>query len=282
MVTKAFAQTKTRLAQSGIESPEFEARVIFEELFGRNFGMDILMGRLDRVLSYEESARLESMISRRISGEPLQYIIGEWEFYGLGFKVGKGVLIPRQDTETLVDAALDLLKEVKQPKILDLCSGTGCIPVVLSYHLKDAQICAAELYEEAYGYLVANITSHGNKVKPCRLDVLDESSAEQFSGFDMITCNPPYLTGEDMSMLQKEVSYEPESALYGEDDGLKYYRVIPKIWRDSLRVGGYIVFEIGSTQAESVCDILKDCGYCDISVIKDFAGKDRIVYAKKY
>lgn len=142
MVTKAFAQTKTRLAQSGIESPEFEARVIFEELFGRNFGMDILMRRLDRVLSYEESARLESMISRRISGEPLQYIIGEWEFYGLGFKVGKGVLIPRQDTETLVDAALDLLKEVKQPKILDLCSGTGCIPIAISYHLKDAQICA--------------------------------------------------------------------------------------------------------------------------------------------
>ncbi len=281
MVTEAFAQTKTRLAQSGIESPEFEARVIFEELFGRNFGLDILMGRLERGLSDEESARLEDIISRRISGEPLQYIIGEWEFYGLDFKVGKGVLIPRQDTETLVDAALDLLQGVKQPKILDLCSGTGCIPIAMSYHLEDAQIYAVELYDEAYGYLEANIANHGNKVKPYRLDVLDESSARQFSGLDMITCNPPYLTGEDMRGLQKEVSYEPETALYGEGDGLEYYRIIPKIWRDSLHDGGYIVFEIGSAQAESVFAILKDCGYSDISVIKDYCGRDRVVHAKK-
>lgn len=281
MVTEAFAKTKTRLAQAGIESPEFEARVIFEELFGRNFGMDILMERLERELSDEESARLEDIIARRISGEPLQYIIGEWEFYGLDFKVGKGVLIPRQDTETLVDAALSLLKEEKQPKILDLCSGTGCIPIALSYHLEDAQIYAAELYDEAYGYLEANITNHGSKVKPYRLDVLDINSAKQFSDLDMITCNPPYLTGEDMSELQKEVSYEPSSALYGNEDGLEYYRIIPKIWHDSLCEGGYIVFEIGSTQAENVSAILKDCGYSDMSVIKDFCGRDRVVHAKK-
>lgn len=282
MVSDTFEDTKKRLSECGIESPEFEARVIFEELFGRDFRKDILMGRLERKLSDSESARLEDIISRRISGEPLQYIIGEWEFFGLRFKVGKGVLIPRQDTETLVDAALSLLKDVKQPEILDLCSGTGCIPIALSYHLKDAQISAAELYDKAYGYLEANIENHGNKVKPYRLDVLDESSAKQFSGLDMITCNPPYLTGEDMRALQKEVSFEPESALYGEDDGLNYYRIIPKIWQDSLRDGGYIVFEIGCTQAESVCEILNDSGYSDISVIKDFAGKDRVVHAKKY
>ncbi len=281
MVSKVFAQTKIRLENAGIESPELEARVIFEELFGRNFQKDILIGRLNRELSDGESARLEGMITRRISGEPLQYIIGEWEFYGLDFKVGKGVLIPRQDTETLVEAALSLLKYVKQPKILDLCSGTGCIPIALSYHLKDAQISAAELYDEAYGYLEVNIANHGNKVRPYRLDVLDESSVKRFSNLDMITCNPPYLTGEDMSKLQKEVSYEPKSALYGDDDGLEYYHVIPKIWRDSLCEGGYIVFEIGSTQAESASAILKDCGYRDISVIKDFAGRDRVVYARK-
>ncbi len=281
MVSKVFAQTKIRLENAGIESPELEARVIFEELFGRDFGKDILIGRLKRGLSDEENACLEDMVSRRISGEPLQYIIGEWEFYGLDFKVGKGVLIPRQDTETLVEAALSLLKDVKQPKILDLCSGTGCIPIALSYHLKGAQISAAELYDEAYGYLTTNIARHGNKVEPCRLDVLDESSAKRFSDLDLITCNPPYLTGEDMRGLQKEVSYEPESALYGDDDGLEYYRIIPRIWRDSLCEGGYIVFEIGSTQAESVCGILKDCGYSDISVVKDFAGRDRVVRARK-
>lgn len=282
MVSDSFENTKKRLLDCGIESPEFEARVIFEELFGRNFGKDIIMGRLRRELSQSESARLEDMVARRISGEPLQYIIGEWEFYGLRFKVGKGVLIPRQDTETLADTALSLLKDVKQPKIMDLCSGTGCIPITLSYHLSQAQISAAELYDDAYNYLEANITNHGNKVKPYRLDALDINSAKLFSELDMITCNPPYLTGEDMLGLQKEVSFEPESALYGEDDGLEYYRIIPKIWRDSLRDGGYIVFEIGCTQAESVSAILSDYGYCDIAVIKDLAGKDRVVYAKKY
>ncbi len=281
MVSKVFAQTKIRLENAGIESPEFEARVIFEELFGRNFQKDILIGRLNRELSDEENARLEGIITRRISGEPLQYIIGEWEFYGLDFKVGNGVLIPRQDTETLVDRALSLLKDVKQPKILDLCSGTGCIPIALSHHLKDAQICAAELYDKAYDYLEVNIANHGNKVMPYRLDVLDKSSAKLFSNLDMITCNPPYLTGDDMRGLQKEVSFEPSSALYGEEDGLEYYRIIPKIWRDSLCEGGYIVFEIGSTQAESVSAILKDCGYGDISVTKDFAGRDRVVCARK-
>lgn len=280
MVSKAFAQTKIRLADGGIESPEFEARVIFEELFGRNFGKDIIMGRLGRELSQSESARLEDMVARRISGEPLQYIIGEWEFYGLRFKVGKGVLIPRQDTETLADRALSLLKDVKQPKIMDLCSGTGCIPIALSYHISQAQIYAAELYEDAYNYLEANIANHGNKVKPYRLDVLDESAAKLFSALDMITCNPPYLTGKDMSELQKEVSFEPESALYGEDDGLEYYRIIPKIWRESLRKGGYILFEIGCGQAKSVSEILNDCGYSDITVVKDLAGKDRVVQAK--
>lgn len=281
MVSKAFAQTKTRLADGGIESPEFEARVIFEELFSRNFGKDIIMGRLGRELSQSERARLEDMVARRISGEPLQYIIGEWEFYGLRFKVGKGVLIPRQDTETLADRALSLLKDVKQPKIMDLCSGTGCIPIALSYHISQAQIYAAELYEDAYNYLEANIANHGNKVKPYRLDVLDESAAKQFSALDMITCNPPYLTGKDMSELQKEVSFEPESALYGEDDGLEYYRIIPKIWRESLRKGGYILFEIGCGQAKSVSEILNDCGYSDITVVKDLAGKDRVVQAKR-
>lgn len=281
MVKKAFEDTKNKLAECGIESPEFEARLIFEELFGQDFRKDILMGRLERGLSESECEKLEDIISRRTAGEPLQYIIGEWEFYGLRFKVGKGVLIPRQDTETLVDAALSLLKNTKQSKILDLCSGTGCIPIALSYHLSEAEIYAAELYADAYGYLEANIASHGSKVKPYRLDVLDVDSAKRFSGLDMITCNPPYLTAEDMRNLQKEVLHEPESALYGEEDGLKYYRIIPKIWRESLREGGHILFEIGCTQAKSVCEILEDCGYSDISVIKDLAGRDRLVQARK-
>ncbi len=281
MVNEELGQTINRLAECGIQSPEFEAGVIFEELFGRNFRKELLMGRLGRGLSDRERARLEEIITRRASGEPLQYIIGEWEFYGLDFKVGKGVLIPRQDTETLVDTALSLLKDAKRPGVLDLCSGTGCIPISLSYHLKDAQIYAAELYDGAYGYLEENTARHGNKVKPYRLDALDENSAKLFSGLAMITCNPPYLTSEDMSSLQKEVSYEPASALYGDDDGLGYYRKIPRIWRDSLCEGGFIVFEIGCTQSESVSAILRDCGCRNISVVKDLAGRDRVVYARR-
>ncbi|MCD7824050.1 MAG: peptide chain release factor N(5)-glutamine methyltransferase [Oscillospiraceae bacterium] len=280
MVSSLYNETLSALESAGIEDSDFEANVIFEEVYGRDFKLRLLTGQLDRKETEAESARLDEMLHRRISGEPLQYIVGRWGFYRGEFTVGEGVLIPRQDTETLVESAYQLLKDTPSPKILDLCSGTGCIAITLSELLPEAEVHAVELYDNAYKYLEKNVTGHGSNVIPHKLDVLDESSAGQFTGFDLITCNPPYLTSEDMAELQKEVTHEPATALFGGTDGLDFYRAIPTIWKPALKLGGYIAFEIGAAQGEAVKAILESARYTDIRVIKDLCGKDRTVIAK--
>lgn len=281
MVKDLQRRIERQLEEAGIEDFCFETEVIFEEVYGRSFTKDLMLGKLDREPSQKEIELISCYTDRRISGEPLQYIIGSWEFYGMEFTVGKGVLIPRQDTETLIDTALSLLKDVPSPKILDLCSGTGCIPIVLKEKLPDAAVMAAELYDDAYSYLTENIGRYGDKVIPYKIDALKEKKNHDFGDLDLITCNPPYLTAADMASLQKEVKSEPATALYGDEDGLKYYRIIPKIWKAAIKDGGHILFEIGCSQAQSVMSILAGLGYEEIKIIRDFCGRDRAVLAKK-
>lgn len=274
-----FISLSERLEQSGIEDPELEARFMLESLFGESAYTKLLTDRLE--IDTEREKLLDGFVSRRISGEPLQYILGEWEFYGLSFKVGEGVLIPRQDTETLVETALRLIKDISEPNILDLCSGTGCIPITLCVKRPDAHATAIELYDEAYSYLCKNILLHGASVAPLEADVLDAGVANSFSGLDLITANPPYLTEEDMFALQKEVKFEPETALFGDVDGLHYYREIARLWKPALKDGGCIVFEIGITQADDVSEILIINGYKNVRVISDLTNRPRVVIAQK-
>ncbi|MCD7804444.1 MAG: peptide chain release factor N(5)-glutamine methyltransferase [Oscillospiraceae bacterium] len=279
MVSSLYNEILSALESGGIEDATFEADVMFEEVFGRDFKLKLMTGQLERTET--EAEKLNEMLRRRLSGEPLQYIVGRWDFYRGEFSVGEGVLIPRQDTETLVETAFKLVKDIKAPKILDLCSGTGCIAITLSELLPKAEVHAVELYDDAYSYLEKNIAEHHSPVIPHKLDALSEESAELFQNLDLITCNPPYLTGEDMLELQEEVKHEPETALFGGADGLDFYRAIPTLWKKSLREGGYIAFEIGATQGEAVKAILETSGYADARVIKDFCGKDRVAVAKK-
>ncbi|MCC8196292.1 MAG: peptide chain release factor N(5)-glutamine methyltransferase [Ruminococcus sp.] len=280
MVSSLYNEILSALESGGVEDAAFESDVMFEEVFGKDFKLKLMTGQLERAETEAEAARLREMLRRRLSGEPLQYIVGRWDFYRGEFSVGEGVLIPRQDTETLVEAAYGLVKDIKAPKILDLCSGTGCIAITLSELLPGAEVHAVELYDDAYSYLEKNIAEHHSPVIPHKLDALSEESAELFSDLNLITCNPPYLTSEDMQGLQTEVRHEPETALFGGDDGLDFYRAIPTLWKKSLREDGYIAFEIGATQGEAVKAILEDSGYEDIRIIKDFCGKDRTVIAK--
>lgn len=281
MVSSLYNEILSALESGGIEDSTFEADVLFEEVFGRDFKLKLMMGQLERAETEAEATRLRKMLCRRLSGEPLQYIVGRWDFYRGEFSVGEGVHIPRQDTETLVETAFKLVKDIEAPKILDLCSGTGCIAITLSELLPEAEVHAVELYGSAYQYLEKNIAEHHSPVIPHKLDALSEESAELFSNLNLITCNPPYLTEQDMQALQPEVRHEPETALFGGDDGLDFYRAIPTLWKKSLREGGCIAFEIGATQGEAVKAILEASGYEDIRIIKDFCGKDRVVVAKK-
>lgn len=216
-------------------------------------------------------------LSERICGKPLQYILGKWEFYGLPFKVGEGVLIPRPETELIVDLAAKHCGCCS--RVLDLCSGSGCIPISIS-KVTGAKATAVELSPEAYTYLLYNISLNEVKslVTPVNADVLRKNVVEGF--YDMITSNPPYLTKQDMAELQAEVRREPEMALYGGEDGLDFYRKLFKLYAPHLKEKGVFAVEIGVGQEEQVSAFMKDAGL-DTAVITDLNGIKRVVYGIK-
>jgi release factor glutamine methyltransferase len=276
MIKSLLEQIRNTLKNGGIENFEFESVFIIEDVFKQNI-YDMISSKLECDDNDERVSQCNSMAQRRIDGFPLQYILGKWEFYGLTFKVGEGVLIPRQDTETLVDYVLTMFKNYDTLKIADLCSGTGCIPIAIEKSLTNAEVHAIELSTIAHSFLVENIALNGSKVIPHLGDVLESSTAEEFSGLDLITANPPYLTINDMEHLQKEVSFEPKLSLFGGNDGLDYYRNICKVWKSSLKVGGMIVFEIGQNQENDVSKIMLENGFSDIAIIPDLCGVNRVV-----
>lgn len=215
----------------------------------------------------------ERMCERRNNGEPLYYIIGQTEFYGLPFYVGKGVLIPRQDTETLVDKVLEYAENNAHDeplRILDLCSGSGCIGITLAKFIHNCTVDCVELLDEAFCYLNKNILLNKCKnVSAIKADALD------FVGeYDIIVSNPPYVRFDEKDSLSKEVLNEPQSALFADDDGLAFYKRISRNFSRKCRA---LFYEIGETQGEQVSDILRQNGFCGIEITKDTNGLDRVV-----
>ncbi|MDE7398318.1 MAG: peptide chain release factor N(5)-glutamine methyltransferase [Oscillospiraceae bacterium] len=232
-----------------------------------------------RDLLPEVRQRAAELLGRRVNGEPLQYIIGEWEFYGLPFKVGEGVLIPRQDTETLVEMALDFLKTrpPEQRRTLDLCAGTGCIGITLA-KLANSDVSCVEFSGAAFGYLAENVWLNDveERVKPIYGDIFDSEIRRGLGEFDLIISNPPYLTDLDMRNLQTEVTHEPKMALYGGSDGLDFYWSIVCEYTASVKTGGAIFFEVGAGQAAEVARILSESGF-ETSIVKDLCKIERVV-----
>ncbi len=268
------------LKNNNIESFSFDTRCIVEDVLNMNFQMILLNS--SKEISEDDEKKISEMIKKRAENYPLQYILGEWEFYGLPFKVGEGVLIPRPDTETLVDTVLEYCKNKSEVKIIDLCSGSGCIAITLEKNTLNSDVYAVEISDNAYKYLDENISLNNSSVKAVKGDVLSEKTALLFENADVIVSNPPYLTKEDMENLQKEVSFEPEKALFGNNDGLEFYRLIPKIWNKCLKKGGLMAFEIGIGQENDVIEFMKQNGFVNIETQKDLAGIVRVVYGVKY
>lgn len=219
-----------------------------------------------------------SLCRRYAAGEPLQYLIGEWEFYGLSFYVGEGVLIPRADTETLVETTLDCLRDIEKPVIADLCAGSGCISVAIAKQRPDAEVFALELSAQAFPYLAKNITRHQTGVRAIQCDVLHPPELPML---DLLVSNPPYIRAGDLSELQEQVRHEPEMALNGGTDGLYFYRSIPPLYQDLLKTDGILAFEVGYDQAQEVSALLQSFGYRDIQTRNDLAGICRVVYARR-
>lgn len=222
-----------------------------------------------------------NLIERRKSGEPVAYITGTREFMGLPFKVKKGILIPRPDTETLVEAVLN--KNLpKNTKILDLCTGSGAIAVSLAYYMKQSSVCAVDISDICIKTATENAEINGvlNRVEFKQADILsDELHLEKV---DVLVSNPPYIESAELNGLMKDVKdFEPLLALDGGSDGLIFYRRIISLLPKLLNPGGLVAFEVGHNQADSVCDILKEQGCTDIKTVCDLAGIKRVVIAHK-
>lgn len=233
----------------------------------------------DGQVEIELRQEAENAVSLRKNGVPLQYITGTASFYGREFSVGDGVLIPRFDTEVLIDCAKELLKDKESPTIVDLCSGSGAIAITLQKEIPHSTVYAVEFYDKAAEWLVENIDRLGSSVIPVRCDVTKGIPKELSDiRFDMIISNPPYIDGEAMKHLPADVRREPHTALCGGADGLLFYRVITSLWPVALKDGGALVFEIGFDQRDAVSRIMEQNGFSDAVCKKDFAGNDRVIF----
>lgn len=274
-VRELSSQIKSVLKEGGIEDYIFESRCITEYATGLQH-KEMIANPDTPVSEPQHSVALEAA-EKRTSGYPLQYITGRWEFFGMPFTVGDGVLIPRQDTETLVECVLNQFAGRENLVIADLCSGSGCIPVAIKKYLPSSRISAVEFSDKAMEYLKANTALNNSDIALFSLDVLNPESCSGFSDLDIITSNPPYLTDDDMKELQKEVTYEPEMALTGGHDGLLFYRNITSLWKHCLKPRGMIFYEIGMGQEKDVSEILVNNGFSDIKTWPDLCGIIRVV-----
>lgn len=285
VIRELTAKIKEILRSKDIEDYEFDGNCIAEDFLGMN-GTQLLLKADDQA----DSTAAEKAIAaaeKRASGYPLQYILGKWEFYGLPFKVGEGVLIPRPDTEILVDTVLEYYRSPrKNMRIIDLCSGSGCIAIALKKHIPEAEVTAVEYSSEAMPYLVHNARMNDTVLCYIKGDVMNGALLNNFADpenegelikFGCIVSNPPYLTAEEMSGLQTEVGYEPKCALDGGFDGLKFYRVISCLWKEILEDNGILAFEAGYRQCREVKEIMEKNGFYDVRIIKDLGGNERVV-----
>ena len=233
--------------------------------------------------SQEACDTVRKAVERLQEGEPLAYVLGEWDFYGLTLYVDKNVLIPRDDTCALAEMVIRKVLFMDQdPRVLDLCTGSGCIGLAIANKVKDARVTLADISREAMAVAKKNIQRHhmGGRVNVIAADALGKPSA--FLGkFDMIVSNPPYITTEEMTQLQPSVKdFEPVLALHGGDDGLEFYRAIAKNYADALKPGGYLAFEFGMGQGDDVCRILEENGYMVLERTKDYNNIERAVLAQ--
>ena len=243
-----------------------------------------LIADRDLYASEEICELAQSFVRRRVAGEPMPYILGEWDFYGMTLTVTPDVLIPRDDTMAVTELAIkEALFLEQNPRILDLCTGSGCIGLAIARRVKDARVTLGDVSPAALRVARQNVGSQrlSGRVKCLTIDV--RQPAAPFLGtFDLIVSNPPYVTTAEMETLDPSVrDYEPHLALWGGDDGLDFYRAIVRNFTPALNPGGWLCFEFGMGQDAAVCDLLRRAGYEIAELKKDTADITRAVLARK-
>jgi release factor glutamine methyltransferase len=269
----ALARGASRLAATGIESPRLDARVLMAEAMG--IAPEDLIGA--RKPSPAELARFEECLARREAHEPLAYIIGRKEFWSLDFEVGPGVLVPRPESETLIEEAMKEFPDRALPlDVLDLGTGSGCLVIAFLASYRNARGEGIDRSPEALAWARRNVARHGLHSR-C---VLSQSDWSAEGRYDLVLSNPPYLSQEELKAVAPAISgYEPHGALDGGADGLAAYRVLAPLLARVLKPGGRAVLEIGSSQADSVQTVLKQDGIGTLRIVHDLAGHPRAVVA---
>ena len=270
---------RRKLKAAGVEDFSLEARLMISAAAGKSKEEFLRDLKLYALGDLEE--RVNDMISRRCAGEPVAYVLGEWEFMSLPFKVDKGVLIPRPDTETLAELAIKLLQSRggSGERVLDLCCGTGCIGISIAYNIADCRVVLVDNSMRALRAARANVLrNHVTKNTTC-IEADAKSAPPMLLGkFDLIVCNPPYVKTSEIDTLDKSVKdFEPREALDGGKDGLDFYRAIIPKWKAILKENGCMMFECGEDQAEAICEMFKENGFENAAPYRDARGVRRVV-----
>lgn len=277
-----YMDIRQELHRAGIQAATLEARELVCFAAGKTREQFVRDGRLYVPQDVEEQAR--ALMHRHLAGEPLAYLIGEWEFYGLQLDISEQVLIPRSDTEVLAGEAIRWLQTQQDARVLDLCAGSGCVGLAVASQVHACRVVLGEKSEAALRICRQNIRRSGllGRVTPMPADAL-EPPTRQLGEFDCIVCNPPYIPTQDIETLDVSVrDYEPHMALDGGEDGLEFYRAISENWREALHPGARLYFEVGIGQADSVLRIMRRQGFGELEIVPDTAGIPRVVYGTLY
>ncbi|MBU1098973.1 MAG: peptide chain release factor N(5)-glutamine methyltransferase [Bacteroidetes bacterium] len=280
-VLEAIKLSTEYLEKKGIESPRTNAELFLADIIGCK-RLDLYL-KFDRPVSEDERLKYREFIARRGKLEPLQYILGYVEFYGLKFFVDPSVLIPRQETEILVEKIINENKNMDSIRVLDIGTGTGNIPVSLRKNLPSFKFLTIDISSKAIDIAKKNIKLHEfeDDVEVMHFDILNGQSIEQLGKFDMIVSNPPYVDEEQYNTLQKEITeHEPKEAVSDFGDGYSFYKKISELSTQLLNPKGKIYFEVGIGQADRVKDLLADNGMSFITSHKDYLDIDRVVYGE--
>lgn len=267
------------LTKSGSETPRLDAELLLSESLSCR-RLDLYTG-FDKPLQVAERNRYKDLIRRRAQGEPVAYITGKKDFFGLTFQVTPATLIPRPDTETLVESALDKTGKSENLRVLDIGTGTGCIALALKKERPNWMLEAWDVSEEALRVAKVNADSLSLEVLFREVDVLNkESWPTDRQDFDIIVSNPPYISrAEVKDMNSSALNYEPKSALFAEREGLEFYEFFAQQISDLLAPNGKLFLEIGFRQRDAVCSLLESAGWASVKCLKDLSGHDRVVTA---
>ena len=273
-----YLDIRRRLRGADVGDPSLEARELVCFATGKTREELLRDGNL--YASPELEQQTWALVDRHLAGEPVAYLIGEWEFYGLPLDISPDVLIPRPDTEVLAEQAIAYCRTLGECRVLDLCAGSGCVGLAVAANVPGARAVLGELSEGALKICRQNIRRNGltGRVISMQVDALSKPSPN-LGEFQCIVCNPPYIPHGDIAGLDVSVrDYEPHLALDGGEDGLEFYCAITQLWRDALTPGGRIYFEVGVGQADMVLRIMRAVGFGDIQIVKDLHGIPRVVF----